>query len=150
MRIRVIDEAKARLEAACPKTVSCVDILAFATRESAYQLGGISYAVPAGHHDSLVFREDNMLQNLPPPSFNAKPLVDIFASKGLSTDEMVTLSGVHSIGVSRCSVFSERLYAVDNATDAHDPPLDAKYMAFLGTICPRPQSRNSAAIHWWH
>ncbi|XP_030451646.1 peroxidase 5-like [Syzygium oleosum] len=141
----VIDEAKARLEASCPKTVSCADILAFAARDSAYQLGGISYAVPAGRRDGLVSLQDDILQNLPPPFFNAKQLVDLFASKGLSVDEMVTLSGAHSIGVSHCSVFSERLYAVDNVTDAHDPPLDAKYRAFLRTICPRPQSGNTAS-----
>ncbi|GMH02509.1 hypothetical protein Nepgr_004348 [Nepenthes gracilis] len=44
----LIDEAKAEIEAACPETVSCADILAFDARDSTCSLGGISYAVPAG------------------------------------------------------------------------------------------------------
>ncbi|GMQ00467.1 hypothetical protein CsSME_00047551 [Camellia sinensis var. sinensis] len=96
----VIDEAKAQVEAMCPKTVSCADIVAFATRDSAFMVGGINYAVPAGRRDGRVSLSDDIPQNLPAPFFNATRLEDNFARKGLSRDEMVTLSGAHSIGVS--------------------------------------------------
>ncbi|KAK3000370.1 hypothetical protein RJ639_020411 [Escallonia herrerae] len=61
-----------------------------------------------------------------------------FCQKGLSLDEMVTLSGAHSIGVSHCSSFSNRLYPVV------DPSRDPIYAAFLITACPPPSNTTSA------
>ncbi|XP_054786931.1 peroxidase 5-like [Prosopis cineraria] len=43
----VIEEATAEIEAVCPQTVSCADIVAFAARDSAYKAGRINYDVPA-------------------------------------------------------------------------------------------------------
>lgn len=133
----VIDEAKARIEASCPNTVSCADILAFAARDSAFFAGGITYAVPSGRRDGVISLAAEVTRNLPAPSFNARQLIDIFGRKGLSEDEMVTLSGAHSIGVAHCSSFSNRLYSF-NATHPLDPSMDPAYAAFLRTRCPNP------------
>lgn len=127
----VIDAAKAELERRCPGTVSCADILTFAARDSANQLGGIAYAVPSGRRDGRVALVDEPLQHLPPPFANATSLRDNFARKGLSLDDMVTLSGAHSIGISHCSSFSSRLYPT------RDPTMDPKFAAFLTRVCPR-------------
>jgi len=135
----VIDEAKAEIEAQCPQTVSCADILAFAARDSAYKVGDINYAVPSGRRDGRVSLKDEPSLNLPPPSFNAKELEENFARKGLSLDEMVTLSGAHSIGVSHCSAFSTRLYSF-NATHSQDPSMDPIFARSLKAKCPPPSN----------
>ncbi|KAJ0978562.1 hypothetical protein J5N97_014036 [Dioscorea zingiberensis] len=137
----VIDEAKAKLEAYCPNTVSCADILAFAARDSAYYGGSINYAVPAGRRDGRISIAAEVIQNLPPPFFDANQLKDSFARKGLSLEEMVTLSGAHSFGVSHCSSFSNRLYNF-NATHPQDPSIDRNFAAFLKTKCPQVSSND--------
>ncbi|KAF5185010.1 Peroxidase [Thalictrum thalictroides] len=141
----VIYDAKAKIEAVCPQVVSCADIIAFAARDSAYIAGGIKYSVPSGRRDGRVSLKDDVPKNLPPPFFNAKQLEDNFAKKGLSLDEMVVLSGAHSIGVSHCSSFSNRLYTF-NTTHPQDPSLDSKYAAFLKTKCPAPSSNGASKV----
>ncbi|KAF5743861.1 peroxidase 5-like [Tripterygium wilfordii] len=131
----VIDEAKAQIEAICPQTVSCADILAFAARDSTYKVGGLNYDVPAGRRDGRVSISDEVPKNLPPPFLNAEQIIQNFARKGMSVDEMVTLSGAHSVGVSHCFAFSNRLYSF-NATHKQDPSLDKKFAAMLKNKCP--------------
>lgn len=135
----MIDAAKAKLESACPQKVSCADIVAFAARDSAYKLGGINYAVQSGRLDGRVSIEDEVTQNLPAPFFNATQLVQNFARKGLSTDEMVTLSGAHSIGISHCSSFSNRIYNF-SSTHPIDPSMDPKFARELRKRCPAPST----------
>ncbi|KAL1816491.1 hypothetical protein ACET3Z_019065 [Daucus carota] len=125
----------------CFVRVSCSDIIAFAARDSALRAGGINYAVPSGRRDGTESVFDEVTQNLPPPSLNAQQLVDNFAKKGLSLDEMVTLSGAHSIGVSHCSSFTDRLYKF-NATHPQDPSLDPKYAASLKRRCPKSSAQD--------
>ncbi|XP_061373644.1 peroxidase 5-like [Gastrolobium bilobum] len=138
----VIDDAKSQIEAVCPETVSCADIVAFAARDSASKLGGLKYAVPAGRRDGRISISDEVGQNLPSPKFNAEELINYFARKGLSAEEMVTLSGAHSIGVSHCSSFSDRLYSF-NATFSQDPSMDPTFATLLKTKCP-PRSNGGS------
>lgn len=137
----VIDEAKAKIEAVCPNTVSCADILAFAARDSAYRVGGINYVVPAGRRDGRVSLIEEA-GSLPGPSFDAEQLTRSFAERGLSSAEMVTLSGAHSIGVAHCPTFSNRLYSF-NTTHPQDPSMDPSYVAYLKTKCPPPSGNNN-------
>ncbi|KAJ8557599.1 hypothetical protein K7X08_003224 [Anisodus acutangulus] len=79
----VVDDAKAQLEAACPGTVSCADIPAFAARDSSYKVGKIYYDVQAGRRDGRVFIDSETLANLPSPFVDARELIQIFLEKTL-------------------------------------------------------------------
>ncbi|TKY69072.1 Peroxidase 5 [Spatholobus suberectus] len=141
----VIEDVKTQIEAACPQTVSCADILAFAARDSALKVGGINYDVPSGRRDGLVSIGDEVPQNLPRPTLSGDELVTNFARKGLSVDEMVTLSGAHSIGVSHCSSFSKRLYSFSD-TSTQDSSMDPSYAATLKTKCPAPPTTTDPTV----
>ncbi|KAF7037964.1 hypothetical protein CFC21_048224 [Triticum aestivum] len=115
----VVDEAKAAIEAACPDTVSCADIVAYAARDASYFLSDrkINIQMPGGRYDG---RESfsNETDQLPGPFSNLTALQGSFAAKGLTSDEMVTLSGAHTIGRARCLFFSSRFSEMDSALAA--------------------------------
>ncbi|KAH9319587.1 hypothetical protein KI387_021356, partial [Taxus chinensis] len=134
----IIDDAKSQLEAKCPLVVSCADIVAFAARDSAHQAGGLMWAVEGGRRDGRVSRASDIPGNLPPPFFDVNQLTTLFAAKGLSQDEMVTLSGAHSIGVSHCASFSGR--------GIQDPSMDPAYALQLKAKCPRSSSSTSTVV----
>ncbi|CAN6446530.1 unnamed protein product [Victoria cruziana] len=131
-----IDKLKAALEKECPGIVSCADIIAYAGRESAYLAGlGFRYKVKGGRKDGIISRASEAIQNLPPPTFNVDSLVKSFASKGLSADDMVTLSGAHSVGVSHCASLSGRQFSsFPPQSPLH---LDPTYAAKLKKMCPK-------------
>ncbi|MQM05629.1 hypothetical protein Taro_038446 [Colocasia esculenta] len=141
----IIDNAKTRLEAACKGVVSCADIIAFAARDSIVLSGGFGYAVPAGRRDGRVSRISETFTNLPPPTFNLTQLTQSFASKGLTQQEMVTLSGAHTLGKSHCTSISSRLYNF-NSTASTDPSLDATYSAQLKHDCPQGSTDASLVV----
>ncbi|WOL10243.1 peroxidase 5-like [Canna indica] len=131
----VIYAAKGALEARCPGTVSCADVIAFAARDATYFAGGIDYAVPAGRRDGTVSLASDIRGNIPPPNATAADSWSIFANKGLSLDEMVTLIGAHSIGRSSCPSFAWRLYNFAPGLP-QDPSLDPGFAAYLKSRCP--------------
>ncbi|XP_030500612.2 peroxidase 5 [Cannabis sativa] len=141
----VINNAKARLEALCKGVVSCADIVAFAARDSIQFSGGLGYDVPAGRRDGKVSLASEAVINLPGPSSNLNQLTQIFASKGFTQQEMVTLSGAHTIGRSHCTSFSSRLYNFNGIT-GQDPSLDSMYAARLKQQCPQGNRNPSLVV----
>ncbi|KAJ6339230.1 hypothetical protein OIU77_007232 [Salix suchowensis] len=75
-----IDDAKARLEMACPHTVSCADIIAIAARDVVAMSGGPSWNVLTGRKDGRVSKANDTI-NLPSPSLNAVQLIQSFAKR---------------------------------------------------------------------
>ncbi|KAM1021064.1 hypothetical protein ACFX15_041467 [Malus domestica] len=141
----VIDKAKARLEAACRGVISCADIVAFAARDSIVLTRGLGYDVPAGRRDSRSSKASDIPGNLPFPTFNVDNLTQLFANKGFTQEEMVTLSGAHTIGRSHCTSFSNRLYNF-NATTNQDPSLDPAYAAQLKQQCPQGNTNANLVV----
>ncbi|XP_042985116.1 peroxidase 5-like isoform X1 [Carya illinoinensis] len=132
----VIDNAKAILETICKGVVSCADIVAFAARDSVEITGGEGYYVPAGRRDGRTSLASEASTNLPPPTLDVDQLTQSFANKGFTQEEMVTLSGAHTIGRSHCTSFSNRLNNF-NGTRSQDPSLDPMYAARLKEQCPQ-------------
>uniref|UniRef100_A0A453EE65 Peroxidase n=1 Tax=Aegilops tauschii subsp. strangulata TaxID=200361 RepID=A0A453EE65_AEGTS len=138
----VIDAAKAAVEKSCARTVSCADIVAFAARDSINLTGQAAYQVPSGRRDGNFSLDQDALNNLPPPTFTAQQLVDRFANKTLTAEEMVILSGAHTVGRSFCSSFLARIW-----NNTVDTGLSPAYAALLQALCPSsPNAATTTAV----
>ncbi|KAL0443817.1 UNVERIFIED_CONTAM: Peroxidase 52 [Sesamum latifolium] len=105
-----IDRIKSRVECECNGTVSCADILALAARDGVALMGGPTWTVPLGRRDARTASHCDANAQLPPPTATLPTLISMFAAKGLSSRDMVALSGAHTIGFAQCSNFRARLY----------------------------------------
>ncbi|CAO2821090.1 unnamed protein product [Amaranthus hypochondriacus] len=138
----VIDDAKAKLERACPQTVSCADIIAMAARDVVTITGGPSWNVLKGRKDGRVSKASDTV-NLPAPVLNATQLIQSFASRGLEVKDLVALSGGHTLGFSHCSSFVARLQNFSNLQDT-DPSMNSEFANLLKKKCPSPNSNGAA------
>ncbi|CAN0921218.1 Peroxidase N1 [Linum grandiflorum] len=132
----VIEDAKTQIEAACPGVVSCADILALAARDSVAVTNGPSWTVPTGRRDGRVSLASDTT-NL--PAFNDSAAVQIgkYNQKGLNTQDLVALSGAHTIGTAACAVFRYRLYNFPGSASGADPTLDPAFVPQLRAVCPQ-------------
>ncbi|KAJ0947743.1 putative peroxidase [Helianthus annuus] len=127
----VIDDVKKKVEGVCPGVVSCADILAISALESMLALGGPEWTVKLGRRDSKTasFSAANS-GVIPPPTSTLSNLINRFQAVGLSTRDMVALSGAHTIGQARCTTFRARIY--------NDTNIDAAFARSRRSNCPRP------------
>ncbi|KAJ3682888.1 hypothetical protein LUZ60_013115 [Juncus effusus] len=131
----VIDKIKSAVNSVCyGNVVSCADIVAVAARDSVVALGGPSYRVELGRRDSLTASQAAANNSIPAPTFNFSALLSNFQSHGLSLQDLVLLSGAHTLGFARCTNFRARLYNESYTQDA-------SLANSLKAICP-PQSGN--------
>lgn len=130
----VIDEAKEKIENSCPGVVSCADIVAMAARDAVVLSGGPMYDIPKGRKDGSRSQIMDTI-NLPFATFNTSQLIKAFSKHGLSAQEMVALSGGHTLGVARCSSFRNRLSNFDSTHDVDPSITNAKFLATLKSTC---------------
>ncbi|XP_058739808.1 cationic peroxidase 1-like [Vicia villosa] len=124
----VIDTIKSKVEALCPRVVSCADIVAIAARDSVVALGGPSWIVQLGRRDSTTASFNSANTDLPGPDSDLSDLITAFSNKGFTTKEMVALSGSHTIGQGSCRFFRDRIYNEDN--------IDSEFATSLQANCP--------------
>ncbi|CAI9118699.1 OLC1v1020299C1 [Oldenlandia corymbosa var. corymbosa] len=133
-----IDDIKAQVEQACPGVVSCADILALAARDAvSFPFGRDLWPVPTGRKDGKVSLIGDVTGNLPSPFSDFTTLKQLFAKKNLDVNDLVALSGAHTIGVAHCGAFSRRLFNFTGKGD-QDPSLDPVYAETLKQKCPNP------------
>ncbi|BAF22750.1 peroxidase 47 precursor [Oryza sativa Japonica Group] len=123
----VIDRIKDALESRCPGVVSCADVLALAARDAVIMAGGPYYGVATGRRDGTRSSAADTVA-LPPPFLNATALIQLFGTHGFTAQDMVALSGGHTLGRAHCANFKNRV-ATEAAT------LDAALASSLGSTC---------------
>ncbi|XP_044952476.1 peroxidase 2-like isoform X2 [Hordeum vulgare subsp. vulgare] len=142
----VIDAAKDRIEKECGSdVVSCADVVAFAGRDATYFLSNkkVYFDMPAGRYDGLVSFSNETLPNLPPPFATVDQLKANFASKGLTADEMVTLSGAHTIGISHCSSFNS---SFSDRLNPRTSDMDPTLMSSLREQCKSDTGSDNTVV----
>nr|CAB3496558.1 unnamed protein product [Digitaria exilis] len=140
-----VDAIKADLEKACPGVVSCADVLALAAKYGVLLSGGPDYDVLLGRRDGLVANQSGANSNLPSPFDPITKIIKKFSDVGLNTNDVVILSGGHTIGRARCALFSNRLSNF-SATSSVDPTLDSSLASSLQWLCQGGDGNQTAAL----
>ncbi|KAL4297469.1 hypothetical protein GQ457_12G002970 [Hibiscus cannabinus] len=134
----VVDKIKAEVDRICGcPVVSCADILAVAARDSVVALGGPTWKVRLGRRDSTTASRATADNMLPLASMDLPALIDNFKKQGLNQRDLVALSGGHTLGVSKCSIFRNRIY---NATN-----IDPAFAKERKATCPRTGGNTNLA-----
>ncbi|XP_062167520.1 cationic peroxidase 1-like [Alnus glutinosa] len=131
----VIDTIKSQVESVCAGVVSCADILAVVARDSVVALGGPYWTVLLGRRDSTTSSASDANSNIPAPTLDLSGLITSFSNKGLTANELVALSGAHTIGQARCISFRARAYNETN--------IDSSFKTSLQSKCPSTGGDNN-------
>ncbi|PHT81072.1 Peroxidase 5 [Capsicum annuum] len=94
--------------------------------------------VKLGRRDSTTVSHALAETDFPGPFDPLGRLISGFAKKGLSTRDMVALSGAHSIGQAQCFLFRNKIYS--NATD-----IDVGFASSRRRQCPRKDQNGNLA-----
>ncbi|KAM3208809.1 hypothetical protein ACQJBY_063471 [Aegilops geniculata] len=136
-----VERVKAKLEAACPGIVSCADVLTLMSRDAVVLAKGPFWPVALGRRDGRVSSATEASDELPPASGYVPLLAKIFAAKGLDLNDLVVLSGAHTLGTAHCPSFADRLYNNTGENALVDPSLDSEYADKLRLKCKSVDDR---------
>ncbi|WVZ86286.1 hypothetical protein U9M48_033092 [Paspalum notatum var. saurae] len=140
----VIDAAKRLLEVVCPATVSCSDIIVLAARDAVVFTGGPAVPVTLGRRDGLVSLASNVRRNIIDTGFSVDAMAASFTAKGLTLDDLVTLSGGHTIGSAHCNTFRERFQVANGSMTPVDGSMNTDYASELIRACSAANGTVSA------
>lgn len=155
---------KSVVEAQCPGTVSCADILVMAARDAVAFSGGPWIKVPFGRRDSSRATSYKLADALlPPANVDVNGLLQIFTQKGMTIKEAVAIigsiimlwhkvfipsicmlwesykhgaifAGAHTIGITHCLNIRDRLQRPEGGGRARG--MEPGFEAFLRLSCP--------------
>ncbi|KFK29773.1 hypothetical protein AALP_AA7G177300 [Arabis alpina] len=132
----VIERAKNAVEIFCPATVSCADIVVLAARDAVEASGGPVVEIPTGRRDGRVSVAADVRPNIIDTDFSLDKMIESFSSKGLSIQDLVVLSGAHTIGDSHCNAFDGRFKRDSKGNfELIDASLDNSYAETLMNKC---------------
>ncbi|XP_078149126.1 cationic peroxidase SPC4-like [Carex rostrata] len=135
---KAINDIRALIDKVCGVVVSCADVVALAARDSVALSGGPMYKVPLGRCDGLNFASQSAtLDSLPPPTSDVTKLLWVLNKLGLDTNDLVALSGGHTIGLAHCTSFTDRLYPSQDST------MNKWFADHLKLICPAKDTVNT-------
>ncbi|KAK9663998.1 hypothetical protein RND81_14G012300 [Saponaria officinalis] len=134
----VVNAVKAELERRCPGVVSCADVLALTSRDAIVAINGPWWYIPLGRKDGRISLASEVVKFLPSPRANISTLKKSFADIGLSSKDLVVLSGAHTVGSGHCNIIQERLYNFTGKGDT-DPNIEASYAKELKYRCPQKE-----------
>lgn len=99
------------------------------------QAGGPYYQVKKGRWDGKMSTASRIGLNIPHANSTVDQLIKLFNSKGLTIQDLVALSGAHTIGFAHCKSFVARLYSY-RGKGQPDPSMDPKLVHMLRMYCP--------------
>ncbi|KNA11567.1 hypothetical protein SOVF_133790, partial [Spinacia oleracea] len=88
-------------------------------------LGGQSWSVQLGRRDSTTASQSAANSNIPAPTLNLSQLIPFFTNRGFTTQDLVALSGAHTIGQARCTTFRSHIYNETNINSTFATSLQA-------------------------
>lgn len=100
------------------------------------QAGGPYYQVKKGRYDGKISMATRVPPNIPRANSTIDQIIKIFSTKGLSIQDLVVLSGAHTIGFAHCDQFVDRLYNF-HGTKKPDPSIDPRLLKALKMSCPQ-------------